>query len=729
MATIKLNGTNSGFVQLVANTAAQNNTLTLPNVNDTLANITSPTFYSTNSGVAMVIDANGNMGIGTSIPAYLLDVNGSARIGGSTSNSNQNFYINAGIQSQTTANWNFSNVNFIRNSSNTQNPRFIGMLLDGDSINSTTIGAYNAIWGSYNANPTTGSTSASLQGAMVYGAYYGHRWVLNGTEAMRITSTGNVGIATTTVTAPLHVFGTNTGTGQASPGAIIARFMDGLGRNSVTINGGIDGNTPATNATLNIGGGAALTWSLSTTHGVNLATTFAGSGSTGLVVQGYVGINDTSPGANLTVGNGTGSTSLFVYGNVTGSKNSYVRLTDTSGSSIGLAAVLGGVTKVNIEGGTGASYFNGGGNVGIGSATPQQSLDVQGNVNVLNTVIMGSSFLRNRIINGAMQIDQRNAGASGTAISVVTVDRWLYGATQASKGTWGQNLNSVTLPSGFSNYLGFQSSSAYTVLAGDQFFFRQAIEGNNFYDFGFGTAAAKTITLSFVVYSSLTGTFSGSFTNYGFTRSYPFTYTISAANTWTTVYVTIPGDTGGTWVGGTNAGAALVWFSLGIGSTYTGPASAWATASYAAATGATSVVGTSGATFYITGVQLEQGPVATPFERKLFDQILIDCQRYYEKSYDVTVVPGTSTSTNAFSLIASSSLVRYPAFFKVTKRIVNGTITFYSTTGASGNIRNNSAASDLAVSTVTGSVNGYASSNGGTTNNEYIGQWTIDAEI
>jgi hypothetical protein len=112
-----------------------------------------------------------------------------------------------------------------------------------------------------------------------------------------------------------------------------------------------------------------------------------------------------------------------------------------------------------------------------------------------------------------------------------------------------------------------------------------------------------------------------------------------------------------------------------------------------------------------------------------FDQTLRKCQFYYEKSYDTTVNPGSVTSTNAFSLIVSSSLVRYPAFFKVTKRIVNGTITFYSTAGTSGNIRNNSAGSDLAVTTVTGSNNGYASSNSGTTNNEYIGQWTIDAEL
>jgi hypothetical protein len=619
MAIVKLLGDSSGYVQLVANTAAQNNTLTLPNVNDTLANITSPTFYSTNSGVAMVIDANGNMGIGTSIPAYLLDVNGSARIGGSTSNSNQNFYINAGIQSQTTANWNFSNVNFIRNSSNTQNPRFIGMLLDGDSINSTTIGAYNAIWGSYNANPTTGSTSASLQGAMVYGAYYGHRWVLNGTEAMRITSTGNVGIGSTVTTVY---------DGQASGRPLVAAAA-----------------SPSTTA-------GASTAALAVFNTDQTAENFAQINFGGLTPN---------------------STNLYSSAIIAASVGPRVSGQYPTGNLIFMTS-----TTINFAP-TEKLRITSQGNVGIGSSTPVQLLDVQGNVNVLNTVIMGSSFLRNRIINGAMQIDQRNAGASGTAISVVTVDRWLYGATQASKGTWGQNLNSVTLPSGFSNYLGFQSSSAYTVLAGDQFFFRQAIEGNNFYDFGFGTAAAKTITLSFVVYSSLTGTFSGSFTNYGFTRSYPFTYTISAANTWTTVYVTIPGDTGGTWVGGTNAGAALVWFSLGIGSTYTGPASAWATASYAAATGATSVVGTSGATFYITGVQLEQGPVATPFERRLYGTELSLCQRYYWINSSATNSVSYYMPVFAYSTTLAFGVIEFPVTMRTTPTI--------STTGTPANYR------------------------------------------
>jgi hypothetical protein len=242
-----------------------------------------------------------------------------------------------------------------------------------------------------------------------------------------------------------------------------------------------------------------------------------------------------------------------------------------------------------------------------------------------------SMGFKNRIINGAMVIDQRNAGASvtGSTTNPFSVDRWQTVSSQNSKFTAQQNAGSVTPPAGFINYLGITSSSAYSVVAADQFRIFQSIEGLNVADLAWGTANAATVTLSFMVYSSLTGTFGGSLANNAYARSYPFTYTISTANTWTTISVTIAGDTSGTWLT-TNGNGVIVSFGLGVGSTLSGTAGAWATASYISATGATSVVGTSGATFYITGVQLEKGSTATSFDYRTYGTELALCQRYYE---------------------------------------------------------------------------------------------------
>jgi hypothetical protein len=240
-----------------------------------------------------------------------------------------------------------------------------------------------------------------------------------------------------------------------------------------------------------------------------------------------------------------------------------------------------------------------------------------------------SSVMRNRIINGQMTIDQRNAGASVTANDgVFPVDRFKFSMTQSSKGTGQQNAGSVTPPTGFANYLGFTSSSAYSVVAADQFAITQNIEGFNFADLGWGTANAKTVTLSFWVRSSLTGTFGGSLQNSAANRSYPFTYTINSANTWEYETITVAGDTSGTWIGATNGIGLRLFLSLGMGSTSSGTAGAWAGANYQSATGATSVVGTNGATFYITGVQLEVGTQATGFEYRQYGQELALCQRY-----------------------------------------------------------------------------------------------------
>jgi hypothetical protein len=244
-----------------------------------------------------------------------------------------------------------------------------------------------------------------------------------------------------------------------------------------------------------------------------------------------------------------------------------------------------------------------------------------------NTAATGFGF-KNRIINGAMMIDQRNAGASGAA-NGYTVDRFQYYGSQASKLTWQQNAGSVTPPSGFVNYLGFTSSSAYSITSTDEFGISQSIEGLNVADLGWGTADAKTVTLSFWARSSLTGTFGGSLRNNGATRSYPFTYSISSANTWELKTVTIAGDTSGTWLT-TNGTGVLLNFGLGVGSTYSGTAGSWAATNYISATGATSVVGTSGATFYITGVQLEKGSTATSFDYRPYGTELALCQRYFQ---------------------------------------------------------------------------------------------------
>ena len=242
--------------------------------------------------------------------------------------------------------------------------------------------------------------------------------------------------------------------------------------------------------------------------------------------------------------------------------------------------------------------------------------------------------LKNRIINGAMVIDQRNAGASITPTSTSTitynVDRWSTFCSVSSKFSVQQNAGSVTPPAGFTNYLGVTSLSAYTVGAGEEFSVIQQVEGYNVADLDFGKATAKTITISFWVRSSLTGTFGGSIRNGAADRSYAFSYTISSANTWEYKTVTIAGDTSGTWLT-TNGIGFRVLFGLGVGASASTTAGAWTAGNFASATGATSVVGTNGATFYITGVQLEVGTSATPFERRLYGQELANCQRYFEK--------------------------------------------------------------------------------------------------
>lgn len=283
-------------------------------------------------------------------------------------------------------------------------------------------------------------------------------------------------------------------------------------------------------------------------------------------------------------------------------------------------AISNGTSNVNIASSNGAVTV-------ATNGTTAVTVDTSQNVSVIGTVAMASSFKRNRIINGNMVIDQRNAGASVTAVdNGYTLDRWQTYSGAASKFTVQQQTSVV--PTGFTYALKVTSSSAYTAAAGEAFSVNQNIEGYNVADLGFGTANAKTITISFWVYSSLTGTFGAAIRNANASRSYPFSYSISSANTWEQKTVTIVGDTTGTWTTTNGIGIAMS-FNLGSGSNFLATAGAWNSNFSVGVTGNVSVIGTSGATWYITGVQLEVGTKATPYEMQIYSDQLAQCQRYY----------------------------------------------------------------------------------------------------
>lgn len=238
-----------------------------------------------------------------------------------------------------------------------------------------------------------------------------------------------------------------------------------------------------------------------------------------------------------------------------------------------------------------------------------------------------SMGFRNRIINGAMVIDQRNVGASVPGPGVVyTVDRWVF-LTQSASGNSAQQVSDA--PTGFTNSLKITVGTGAAPTSTQQNIVWQPIEGFNVADFGLGAAGAATFTISFWVKSSIAGTYSAWLQNSASNRAYIATFAINSANTWEYKTITVAGDTSGTWLK-TNGIGLLFGFSLGAGSTFQTTAGSWAAGDFKGAAGSVNLVATSGATFQITGVQLEAGSVASPFERRDYGRELIMCQRYCE---------------------------------------------------------------------------------------------------
>lgn len=315
----------------------------------------------------------------------------------------------------------------------------------------------------------------------------------------------------------------------------------------------------------------------------------------------------------------------------------------------------------------------------LGISTPMYAGSITSNP------VTPSVSMKNRIINGAMVIDQRNVGASVTANAEYPVDRFQYQNDSEATVTWQQ---SATAPIGFANSLSATISTADASVGASQYsMITQRIEGYNIADLNWGTANAKTITLSFWVRASVTGTFGGVINNDGSSRSYPFTYTISSANTFEYKTVTIDGDTSGTWLKTNGAGFQVRWV-LGVGSSLAGSAGSWSGSTFFGATGSTNLISTLNATFYITGCQLEVGSTASSFDYRPYGTELVLCQRYFEKSYNISVVPATNSALGAVTLFISSLSTGYMAgsrSFAVSKRDAP-TVTIYSVSGTSGTV-------------------------------------------
>jgi hypothetical protein len=341
-----------------------------------------------------------------------------------------------------------------------------------------------------------------------------------------------------------------------------------------------------------------------------------------------------------------------------------------------------------------------------------------------------SQGFKNRIINGAMVIDQRNAGASVTVGSgAYPVDRW-FSVEDTDGAMSAEQVEDA--PTGFINSVKLITTTADTNLTTTQTAqFMQNIEGFNVADLGFGSASAKTVTLSFWVKSSLTGTMGGSLRNDAANRSYPFSYTISTADTWEQKSVTIPGDTSGTWLTNNSIGIRLV-FSLGAGPSRTGTAGAWNSNNNTAPTGEVPVIGTLNATWQVTGVQLEVGSTATSFDYRPYGTELSLCQRYFVRlingngqelssgwNYNSTQVSGllyAPVSMRATPSIISSSGSNYYIFYRdnvgdnfnsITIELSNATnnvVSYYNdseisgTGGQCGLVRSSNASASVALS-------------------------------
>ena len=533
-------------------------------------------------------------------------------------------------------------------------------------------------------NCTVKGTISSLAGSIT------SQWTTSGSTIYY--STGNVGIGTATPAYALDVWG---GQVRVVGNPFLVQEVSATPSIMRITTGGDGKNYIQSGTALTSGSSADLIFG--TIFNASQFLTIKGT-------TGYVGIGTTNPGSLLTVSGGVGIGSgynaftaptggLIVQGNVgIGTSNPGVNALQVTGNVV-TSGFTSNATNTVFNYDTLTVPFVVATQIASTSTAPLQitsNVDLGTGTMTTATVISSTGLMfRNRIINGDFRLDQRNGGASFTPTVVgktYTLDRWWGWIAVASKFSV-QRSTEVPVGQGFTNSVLVTSLSAYSTPVGGYYGFGQYIEGYNIADMGFGTASAKTASLSFWARSSIAGTFSVALENGSFNRSYIFNYTISSVNTWQ--YFTLPftADTTGTWDSTTGQGLRI-WWDLGSNdTTYAGAAGSWLAADRLRTTGSVSLIGTNAATLYIAGAQLEKGSAATPFEFRPFAIELTLCQRYYEKSFDITVAPVANSFGNNIVIATSNTGSTYQVGlipFKVTKRVSSGTVSIYNPFNAVG---------------------------------------------
>jgi hypothetical protein len=336
---------------------------------------------------------------------------------------------------------------------------------------------------------------------------------------------------------------------------------------------------------------------------------------------------------------------------------------------------------------------------------------------------------RNVVINGAMQVAQRGTStASITTDGYYTADRMIIRNT--SLGTWTQSIeNDAPTGSGFRKSLKMLCTTADAApAAGDILFFGQINEGQNLQRFLKGTASAKQFSLSFWVKSNVTGTYIAELQDLDNTRQVSASYTVSASATWEKKTITFPADTTGAF-DNDNAGSLSLNFWLGAGSDRTSGTlnTTWASLTNAnRVVGQTNVAAATNNYWQITGVQLEAGAVATPFEFEDYGVTLAKCQRYYYQNRQVYYTAATAVTTNAYS-----SRVTFPT----TMRADSATVTVYSGSdlaGTSGSFTAYNSTGGGTVEAVTVEAimtDGFQFFSGTSTRTLFTGSWKVSAEL